>query len=454
MGIALERLTNVRVSDNPLLTHIPNLDSQLWYNQHAYFTSGADSQLTNYLTQVIHSHFSDLPTYCDTFLPNANQSHVKRKLRVNAVNLAVPDKGIGLNYDGSYRLKVKPLEDAKPGKRSRMVGDLGVELSLVGGYVMACAKQAIYGRHVFNISGKTVCLYFSKDSSEANILGAFQLLMHHEYDFSFSIFSDDFCVSTKSGFMANLDITSCDSSHGPDIFRQLTLFFQNTQYYECVVSLVDQCRHSMDIKSLDHRHKVKLKPHHPTLWSGSTLTTFINTISVFNLCLSIVTYFIQTNDAAFSEKHCVMGSFKVGYLVTVDLCPTYHRLQFLKHSPCLSIDGNIVSVKNLGVILRSLGKSRGPPPSDNYYKLNREAAMSMEHSGNHRLTNAIRRKWGVDQMFCDYVDDGELLARYGIGDYALLDIVAMYDLASVGDVICSHYVDVILNVDYGYPISY
>lgn len=332
----------------------------------------------------------------ESIIKHAYLPHSKKKMRVQALANLV-DKNFLLHptFIDQVKAKFKTDEWAKHGKYGRSIVDLTVEGSLLGAYITGLLKHSLDGfRHL----PQCQCEFVS--SPDTTILSkVFTNLIQSDLDVYFPYFSDDSCIRLKCAdgvFLANVDISSCDTSHTPYIFKILAdISSFNPQLSRFIDGLIAQCNLPIVITNIyNKKEKVRLTPTAPCLYTGSTLTTLINNIA--NLCIyySIVRSFNPNMRVSDASKFVTDCATRCGYLVTVDACDTYHSLQFLKHSPVFN--GSFVPILNLGVILRVFGICRGDFPGKGVLsvakvsKYNCSLTACFKYAGNYKFLNLLR----------------------------------------------------------------
>lgn len=197
---------------------------------------------------------------------------------------------------------------------------------------------------------------FCKSPEPFHLVSIFEKLINPPGVYYFVYFSDDSCLSvrTTTGVqMYNLDISSCDGSHGPAVFQAFAQLFPE-RTHSTVALLIEQCFTPVRIYSVDDpRQYVELQPKTPFLYSGSTITTAINNFA----CQLFMSSIADVGD--FSTAGIIAGGERAGYILTVQACESYHDLQFLKHSPVRDVSGCLRPLLNVGVLLRLSGCCRG-----------------------------------------------------------------------------------------------
>lgn len=289
--------------------------------------------------------------------------HPKRELRIRAYTDLVDTGQINQRYWGRIykgrviaEAKMKTEEYAKPGKRPRMIVDLGVAASLQGFRLTELLKQAQSGAP-FHYKGGVI--QFIKDPNPLTMQKVFDNLRNPPGRFYFCYFSDDACYSvrTQNGVVScNLDISSCDASHTEAVFDALRDLMP--QHAEDDMSvLIEQCSWPLRIKSLScPKTSVVIAPNRPRLYSGSTITTAINNLANIGIAVAIV-------DANATDSPTIVAAARsAGYIVTVDLADIPEKLQFLKHSPAMDSTGEYRPLLNPGVMFRLVGTCKRDLP--------------------------------------------------------------------------------------------
>lgn len=285
---------------------------------------------------------------------------MKRKLRILArEELLDSGKMFHRHYIDRVTYKMKTLEFGKPGKYPRMIGDMGVAASLQGFRVTEILKHALTGPIVH----RNCTYYFVGDASAESLNQAFRTLVEMPTEYVFLCFSDDAVMGHRGPggvrYM-NLDISSCDASHTRESF-QLVQDVAGPAYADAIRVLTEQCEMPILLTSVeDRRRRVVLRPVEPRLYSGSTLTTLINTLASMTIALAITQH-------PYTAEGIVAAASKAGYIVTVDWCDRLEDVQFLKRSPTM-INGEVRHLLNAGVFFRSSGMCHGDLPGRGDYE--------------------------------------------------------------------------------------
>jgi len=299
-------------------------------------------------------YFNELQDQIEEIRQKAHLPHTKRALRVQCLKELQHTGDIYDEYwSKSILSKPKGEEIAKPGKYPRSIGDLGVAASLQGFVVTNMLKTAQSSAPLHYRDG---LIRFIKSPDPEVLKEAFHYLLDPPERYYYIYFSDDACYSvrTSSGIeIYNLDISTCDTSHGPALFRSLE---QTTDLWarDQMKKLIKQAAFPVRIMSYTKRSRmVLLKPDAPVLHSGSTITTAINNQANTAIAVAIVVH---------PHLSPVMAAREAGYNITLSKCEQEEDIQFLKTSPHRDEKRELQPVLNLGVLLRLSGRCKGDLP--------------------------------------------------------------------------------------------
>ncbi len=289
------------------------------------------------------------------FLP-----HDKRPLREQCI--------LELKGEGSWALpvwtrvinwKLKRGEFAKVNKIGRIIVDIGVAGSLQGAPWAKVAKEYLASKPV--LINDRVEYHFCPDPSPDEVIKFMHLVMtpRTDVDMVLVCFSDDaiigFRTSTGEWKYFNADISSCDASQGPAVFRLLWTAFNCPP--DVLEPLLAQVMAPIVIRNPHVRKEtIVLKPLEPYLQSGHTLTTLINCLAWYIIAHRFA------RESHFDPAMLPAITKAVGYYVEFQACAVPEDLQFLKQSPILDDEGIYRAVLNLGVILRATGMCKGDLP--------------------------------------------------------------------------------------------
>jgi len=155
----------------------------------------------------------------------------------------------------------------------------------------------------------------------------------------------------------------------------------------------------------------------------------------------------------------------IGYLVTVDECDNFPKVQFLKHSPFIKDDGNIGMFLNLGVLFRSLlyAECDYPGRGNIVERIEIHAGgvvKGYKHAGTHVVTEAMRARFTKGEAIVSYkmmsihdsdtVPTSVLCQRYGGSPCEFEDLARDISKIRVGWLYNSTLLRRIYKSDYGY----
>ena len=345
--LAVRRITGVRKGD-------VKLDHRLKVNQELFLIK--NQWFVEHMKGLYAGVMSEYTTMLQEALDHHADPHDKKDLRVEGWEGELDTGRTAMKiWMRKAIYKMKKGEWGKWGKIPRMICDMKVAASLQGFVVTKLLKKA-QAMNTIHIGGGEI--FFCAKPSFHDLSYIFENLLSPKGTFFFCYFSDDSCYAVHqpdgSVLRANVDISKCDASHGPGIFRALCEVVDG-EARETMLCLVEQCKTPLtvyDLADSQRKRKVVLEPKVPKLYSGSTATTCINNLANIFIALSIAQKGANTVDQIIS------AAADAGYIVTVDVCHTFEQVQFLKHSPCLDKAGVWRPVLNLGVLLRLTGVAK------------------------------------------------------------------------------------------------
>lgn len=298
----------------------------------------------------------------EEMLEHAGDPHPKRRLREEGRDELETSNLIAQKlWLKSCLYKMKKDEWAKILKYPRSIGDMGVCASLQGFRVIENLKHTQASRvwKMREMEGEFI------DSPQPERLEeVFAKLMNPPKGGYLAFFSDDSCLSvhTKEGVSTwNKDLKSCDASHTGALFEMS--YRQAPVAKSELKRLVAQCELPIRIHSLDNpKEMVLLEPNEPTLYSGSTMTTYVNNNAEFVLLwqYSKIDFSKLTRKEAEAAIHAAAA--KAGYQISLEFCPKPGDIQFLKHSPVRNERGDLKPLLNLGTLLRLSGTCKRDLP--------------------------------------------------------------------------------------------
>jgi hypothetical protein len=403
-----------------------------------------------------------------------HQAHAKKKLRVKTeeefdqVGKAdLPEEVTHISY------KTKPGEFLAQGKHTRAVGDLGPLLTLVLAYFMDFIKAVFAERFTFN----HVELQHIKKPEKELLKEMYDELIH-PIGGVFKYYSDDSCFGCEcldGTFMSNIDISQCDGSNYNPVFDILEEAMKVDERYENdIISCFEQLELPFKIVSADRTQSAVFVPRmagerkQRILYSGSVLTTSVNNMANTLIAIAISRNYHPRMMKADIPAMIVAAAESVGFRVKIDVCHTYHDLQFLKTSPAM-VSGKIVPYQNLGAWLRGFGMFTGDVPGSSKIPLidrcrifNSDVVKSRVHSGDHIIHEAFKSHIvnatlsqpdtfnmlvGEDHTF---IPTDELALRYKVSVSSLEELASQIVDMQVSEKLWSPVLDSIFSKDYGY----
>lgn len=375
------------------------------------------------------SYYEELRHYAD--------AHPKRSLRIRAHREA---QLLGTDHvwhrlergRNVVKFKVEIGKGGRQGKVPRTIVDIGVAGSLVGFRLAEEWKKAMATTPFRHLDMEA---HFIPSATHRNLKCAFDILRNPTKRLTFIVFSDDAALAIRSpdGSVqyVDVDISSCDKSHGKGLFKLLEEAAP-ASLREDLKHLIQQLKAPLLIRNPHVRaEKIRITPTEPTLYSGSVLTTLINNVAVFLIALACAELRVV------DPRGVVAAAESVGYIVTADARASFEEVQFLKHSPALDVHGEWHPVLNLGVMLRASGVVYGELPgtrADGWRKraVRQQAALlqctwpnthfplidSMraryrETTPQHQACAQRQRKWTEDGWPELQFSDAAILRRYG-----------------------------------------
>jgi hypothetical protein len=442
----------------------------LWSNQELLRAGIVDVKFIH----VLKDRFEDISSNFDSFDVEVNaftnQKHLKRRLRQSAYR-EICASGTWLDertYSKGVNIKLKTGEYAKPNKPPRSIGDFGASAPLSGGWFVEACKEIFTAPLQVGSFTST----FIKKPSLSILDSVFDELINGTTNVAY-VHSDDMCIGVQlpSGRAAfNIDISRCDSSNGTVIFDFVQDILSSTGHKDLAKSLVEQCTAMASVFDPTTKRRIlKFKGKGPVQYSGTVLTTLNNNIAS-NLIISGISEMLPYLDNDTIESGIELGAALCGYKVTVERCKTYHDLQFLKHSPCRNVSGDVRATLNLGVVLRCLGQCDQDLPGrgcleKRAYEFNCGLVQGMCHMGDHALHDTLRSKFRAPTktIYPNYLLEAMESNQRPSGRIEIPELLLRYDLSIVeyeymqncilesgfGDRIITPASSIILKRDYG-----
>jgi len=329
------------------------------------------------------------------------------------------------------------------------------------------------------------------------------------------IYSDDMCMAGNimgQPFCYNVDISSCDMGNRQLTFCMVGGLLGNFSQ-ERVCGSIEQCMKPIELfNPFNVDEKIIVQSEGPAEGSGHPWTTVLNHSASFNNACSatfdLAKLFVLDVKSPLSAneviKTIVSNSSKyTGHITTVQDCFVDGMLvpeliQFLKHSPIKTVEGDFVPVINLACILRSFGIVDGSITPEKIgvtpemFKLMSESermdrffssvVSGLVHVPHCNMLKALRERFGVNSTtivrapgvlnylldskaelkrefgewtgeYVDYsvrvLDENSLATRYGLTSEELQSIGDMISKIQLGSHFYNTAVDKLFEADYG-----
>lgn len=279
-----------------------------------------------------------------------NAAPDKKKLYGTAYKSLV-DRNLVLDASDSVKeneIKLKN-EKAKFDKAARAYVNLKIESPLTGGEVTRAMKKALAKKPV--VVGSVGEVEFIPSPTQKTMARWVQLLQQPTLDYHAFVHSDDasLIVRLKNGRTRsfNIDISGCDSSHGPAIWASFELMFEHRPLL--YAKLLRQLMRPLKLVSKNWTVPGRLIPLQPFLASGHSFTTLLNSFVLMSLIAQMIEEGVTTKKGiqALAERY--------GYILTVDECHYMEDNQLLKTSPAMDTAQIWRPLKNFAVYLRASG---------------------------------------------------------------------------------------------------
>lgn len=335
-------------------------------------------EIIRHIRNTISRDLCEYTWMVEEVLEHVDDPHEKRMLRRQAfIELEATGKLHAQAWNlwkKKVLLKSKKYEWAKIGKTIRMIGDFGVEPSLQGFRLFEVIKNATAKNDVLlEHEGITGLMRFVKKPDYDALKDVFHLLINPKHNFYLFYHSDDSVVGIRvegKWHTFNMDISKCDASHGPIIFKQLLEILPEHMRAD-MQRCLDQTLAPMDIsrprtfsfqdaKRVGKTEKAKIHPLVYNLSSGWSGTTMINNLACLLMGYAIYLRLLAGKIRTATIVSDIMEATREsGYNVTLEENEIPEDIQFLKNSPVLNTDGEYVPFFNIGAWLRSVGTVNG-----------------------------------------------------------------------------------------------
>lgn len=300
------------------------------------------------------------------------EKHPKQLLRLDAHGQLVMSGDIGKKLFVPYLVwKVKEMEIAKFGKPPRVVVDAQTGNSLPSVHISNAWKKLSADKVV--VYNECVSIEFVSSPSSESLCNVFKSWDDYTYPVVIKNYSDDSIVGIWSKTLGryacyNTDIRANDGSHTGWTWSVFANLLGMTDEHRDFLNGMIFAKNY--ILSRNKKERITFIAKYGYLPSGIGETSIAN-----NTAMLMMAYIFSVK---IKERYPLdvdtftYSAYLCGFLLTFeefDLTTTFSRMQFLKNSPCRLPDGNLVSIPNLGRILRYSGRSKSditpkmfPPP--------------------------------------------------------------------------------------------
>lgn len=415
--------------------------------------------------------------------------------------------GLGHTYEEPLRDKVEAkfkVELAKPRKHGRLFVSYGRSI-LQAGWIFESIKtifcvvhdvgEIVRGRLPFlggYVPNAKVHIYKSLDESE-NLRE-----MLHAEGLTARVYSDDMSLTyNRNGISCafDADISSCDAGNGTAMFYLLGILFHLYGYGAFFANQMRRLREVITVRNPSNKREfIKIEPSTIFQGSGCPETTIVNDVASFCIVVAFVV-FIAYSDWKNAESFPLLSFSKgtddtrklilqraaraVGHKVTISFRNNLAELQFLKYSPLTSSTGELVNTRNLGAILRNLGRVEGDlsaekvglstaqfrllTPAARFERYVAGVVKGLCNEPQHCVMDALRARFGSGDFTapnshedvqiktdrsCHVIPLSSLQERYGGEDHEWTQLVEAIHTLTYGSTKFSSMVDKIMEIDY------
>jgi hypothetical protein len=345
----------------------------------------------------------------------------------------------------------------------RQIIDLFVPGSLSGFWITKLLKGGLEDLPLLWNGGT---MRFVKKPTTSVLTECFEDLISPPLRYTFVYHSDDSCFSVRHNgkiHIFNIDISACDASHGPAIFKMLYDVTPEVGKAD-MQRLINQCRnHLRFVSPHTPLFSVLIKFLDPRLFSGSTITTLINNLA--NLIIGCALSECHFDTLRSIDEQVIAVVRRTGYVVTCEPCRQDEDIQFLKNSPAYDTEGRMWPTLNFGVYLRAMGVTKGElngtgpikPRAIAHHHQFTQGAYPRTHTP---LIDSQRGQLTTYKPLADFeykvdddctprsLSDHALLKRYNLSEYEFSQ-VQLLATAGYEDVLSGAGFSVILMKDYG-----
>jgi len=432
-------------------------------NQRLYFTEANIDNITSYFIGQLDLRHSE-----DDIEEQRRgwvyAPHPKKKERVSAFE-KLQKMGVShIRFVKEVEYVSKSQEWLPCDKYLRGTGNLGVVSAIAGGYLAT---------HIKNL--------MKEELTFAQVRVQFVTVLHEEIENTFkqlcmnddcyiAYFSDDSIISARcsDGYLrANLDVSQCDGSMGPEFLAAVKRCIHIKNWSTDIDELFRQLQLPMRLRSpYNKQDSILLHNSSTVLYSGSTLTTICNNFVHVFIANEYSKVYSSARTIVENQVAYEQVAKKLGFFVKVQHCARICDYQFLKLSPV-----GETYIVNIACHLRGFGFSKGDIPGKRRH-------LSIYEVGCRFLASIVqgRLNWGntsLLQVFVEkyqdlfstscyegtirddltrpigrYIEDYEWLERYDITEAEYSDFLELFRKADVGDCLHHTFISKVMAKDY------
>jgi len=420
----------------------------------------------------------------------ADINHVKRELRrsyIAGVKCHEPNDYLTRRMEANVKREV-----AKYGKAPRLFVSYGAGC-MYANELPEFVKCCQHGMIKHELNGKVLTVFTLAKPKETSMSELFRLMVSFTTvpnSMFVMIYGDDQvyidCTDPSRPVFYNVDISSNDSNQDICVLGVNGLALsQFNREWAC--GLLSQLMLPVQFGPTRHDTRnhspLTINFRGPFMGSGTVLTTSTNNWG--SRLIALATFHRRVMGQLPFEDAVVQGAAMAGHSVTCEKCEDIEQIQFLKISPVRATTGEIIPMRNIGSIIRNLGKcinnlehvQVGLDPKT-FAKLSFDERMEMYvgvtiagyvNEPSNLILDAFRRRFlktcvsatnlvrskdselelKEDNRSRFVVDEESCARRYGCDVEDIRALANMFEYSKLGDVIVSDLVAKIFSADYG-----
>lgn len=450
---------------------ILGLDRELYARQRDNYPQHPFHQV---LRRVVHRRSYETKEEYQLMVEHYADPHPKRSLRIQAFEEMHGRAAIQrtAHTDRLYvkrpAIKLKTGEYGKKNKYGRVIVNFGTPASLQGAWVTDMIKHAME----VDVPYADGHVRFIATPDPLALAEVFDKLHSPPGVFYGVAFSDDMAFAIRDTLgrvhRFNIDISSCDKSHGLVVFRTFEQLGLGS-HRATLRRLASTCQLTHELRDpFNPKRKLTLKPREIAMGSGVTLTTALNTTASLTILANIGQLRLTTAD----DIHRATG--QLGYLLDVQTCESMADILFLKVMPVELDDGAFFPVMAIGVFLRASGACKGDLPGSGSLEerarefqaallrgffsnctfpalevMRRRFDVTPRASIQQRVDRLLEYKMQTRRAPFQCLTDAQVLARYHLTPEEELDVLDFFHNGRTGTSFSSPGLSRVLLADYG-----